>query len=97
MNLASFIDELIKISCLTKHAREIDATSNVNSAEPPAAIMGSGAVPPSLRVVPERASTRLPDAVDVPSQIVPGSLGAVTPAVSPIDKDKFNRWYRDKR
>lgn len=100
MNLVSFVDELVKISAmsvLTKHAREVDATSNVNSVEPPSAIMGGGAVPMSLRVVPERASTRLPESVDVPSQIEAGSLGSVTGAKAPIDRDKFNRWYRDKR
>jgi hypothetical protein len=101
MNLVSFVDELVKISAmrsLVKRASgEIDATSNVNSVEPPASIMGGGAVPPSLRIVPERAATRLPESVDIPSQIVAGSLGNVTGSKDPIDRDKFNRWYRDKR
>jgi hypothetical protein len=100
MNLVSFIDELVKLGAarsLIKRAGEADATSNVNSSEPPATIMGGGAVPMALRVVPEKASTRLPDSVDVPSQIVAGSLGDVSGAKYPIDRDKFNRWYRDKR
>lgn len=100
MNLISFVDELVKISALrvlTKRAAEMDSTSNVNSVEPPAAIMGGGAVPDSLRVVPERASTRLPETIDIPSQIVAGALGGVTGSRAPIDRDKFNRWYRDKR
>ena len=100
MNLASFVDELVKIGglrALTKRAGEIDSTSNVNSVEPPMGIMGGGSVPASLRVVPERAATRLPHADDFESQIEAGSLGDVTGAKSPIDQDKFNRWYRDKR
>ena len=101
MNLVSFVDELVKISAmrvLTKHATgEIDSTSNVNSNEPPAAIMGSGRVPDSFRIIPERVSTRLPNTFDSPSQIVAGALGNVTSSKDPIDRDKFNRWYRDKR
>ena len=100
MNLVSFVDELVKIGAvrgLIKRSGEIDATSNVNSVEPPAAIMGGGAVPPSLRIVPERAATRLPNSEDVPSLIIAGALGGVTGAKAPIDQDKYNRWYRDKR
>jgi hypothetical protein len=100
MNLVSFVDELVKLGAvrsLIKSAGEIDSTSNVNSSDPPATIMGGGGVPSSLRVVPEKASTRLPESVDTPSEIVAGSLGSVTGAKAPIDRDKFNRWYRDKR
>jgi hypothetical protein len=100
MNLVSFVDELVKLGAartLFKRAGEVDSTSNVNTVEPPTSIMGGGAVPMALRVVPEKASTRLPESVDVPSQIVAGALGGVTGAKEPIDRDKFNRWYRDKR
>jgi len=100
MNLVSFVDELVKIGgmrVLMKRAGEIDSTSNVNSVEPPMAIMGGGPVPSSLRVVPERAATRLPHSEEFDSQIEAGSLGDVTGSREPIDQDKFNRWYRDKR
>jgi hypothetical protein len=100
MNLVSFVDELVKLSALrvlTKRAGEIDATSNVNVSEPPSAIMGTGVVPLAHRIVPERASTRLPETFDAPSQIIPGSLGDVSSSKAPIDRDKYNRWYRDKR
>jgi hypothetical protein len=100
MNLVSFVDELVKLSAMTplvKRAGEIDSTSNVNSVEPPAAIMGGGRVPDSLRIIPEKASTRLPVTYDGPSLIEPGTLGPVTSSKAPIDRDKFNRWYRDKR
>lgn len=100
MNLISFTDELIKLGAgrtLLKRASEIDASSSTNSAEPPAGMMGGGAIPPALRIVPERSATRLPLAVDHESQIEPGALGGVTSAKAPIDRDKFNRWYRDKR
>lgn len=100
MNLVSFVDELVKLSAmrvLTKRGSEVWATSNINSYEPPAAMMGSGVVPDAMRIVPERSATRLPLTFDSPSQIVPGALGEVSSAKSPIDRDKFNRWYRDKR
>lgn len=100
MNLVSFIDELVKLGAarsLFKTGADIHSTSNVNSVEPPSSIMGGGAVPMAHRIVPEKASTRVPDTFDIPSQITPGSLGGVTGSKAPIDRDNFNRWYRDKR
>lgn len=93
MNRISFVDELVKVGairCLYKRATDLDATI-------PEALMSSGPVPDSKRVVPDEASTRV-DNAHLPSVLgTPGRLGDVTVAKKPIDQERFNRPWIERR
>ena len=100
MNLVSFVDELVKLGgvrVLSKRAMEVDTSSNMNTSDPPAGMMGSGAVPASFRLVPDKADSRVGVVSSAPSQIVAGQLGQITSAKEPIDKNKYNRWFMAQR
>jgi len=91
MNLASFVDELIKLGTtdvMAKLAGEIEATSTDASSSAPEAMMGTGATPPALRIIPKRAASRLSETYDGPSLIEPGTLGSVTSSTAPLDRDE---------
>jgi hypothetical protein len=90
MNLASFVDELIKVgamNALMKVGGEADVSSDAGSSDQPASMVGSSPFPDALRVVPARVSTRLAETFDHPSAIESGDLGSVTSATAPIDGD----------
>jgi len=94
MNLVSFVDELVKLSALNplvKHAED-----GGGSASAPGGMVGSGGTPDSIDVFPGRASTRIPLTHDATTTVRPGQLGSITGAKEPIDREKFNRWYRRK-
>jgi len=100
MNLVSFVDELVKVGAmdpLLKRAAEDESSSSMNTNTAPAGMVGEGAVPRALRLVPGRATTRLGDDSGVVSQIVAGAQGAVTGSRDPIDRNKYNRWYAAAR
>jgi hypothetical protein len=96
MNKLSFLDELMKLGgamCLVKRAEMGD----VNTVDIPHGMMGSDPMPAGDRLVPDDAATRLPATAHLPSRIQGGSLGGVTQAKDPIDREKYNRAYRDRR
>lgn len=93
MNLTSFVDELVKVgavTCLYKRAADIDTVI-------PAALMDPAPAPPTKRVAPDEASTRVSNA-HLPSALgTPGRLGAVTTAKEPIDQERFRRPFVERR
>lgn len=101
MNLISFADELVKVGALRplleKHAYGGDAAHDTTTVDIPHSMMGSGAVPESIRVAPDEAATRLPRTAHRPSIVQSGHIGEVAQAKDPIDRFKYNRAYRDRR
>lgn len=96
MKLIAFVDELVKVGamkCLYKRADD----GSINAAEAPHGLMSSDPSPPSLRLHPAEAATRLPRTVEGPNAVTPGLLGPVAGTRSPIDREKFNRAYKDRR
>lgn len=93
MNLISFIDELVKIGatkCLVKRS------ADVAMSDPPAGMMDPSAPPPVKRVAPDESSTRLLNN-HLPSQIKPGALGPTAESTRPIDQERYNRPYVERR
>lgn len=93
MNLLSFVDELVKVGAVRPMYKR--AMGGLES-EPPAGMMDSGPVPPVKRLVPAEASTRI-ETAHLPVAIKPGSFGRVEGARHPIDQERFNRPFKDKR
>jgi hypothetical protein len=94
MNLVSFLDELVKLGgahCVVKRANL--ATSN----DIPQGMVDDSPVPEHIEVRPADATTRLPLTGGQLSQVQVGALGDVTEAREPIDRDKFNRTYKERR
>jgi hypothetical protein len=95
MNKMSFVDELVKVGamrCLLKRA------SDVNTIDVPEGMMSNAPTPDAIRLHPDQAATRLPATAHLMSSLdMPGMLGSVTQAVDPIDREKFNRAYKDRR
>lgn len=96
MNLLSFVDELVKVGgvrCMYKRGADI------SSSEPPSGFMMGGAVPPSKRVAPDEAATRVETtgAAPVVSPGMTASFGNVSAAKKPIDRDRFNRPITERR
>ncbi len=61
-------------------------------------VLHDAVAPTALDVDPADASTRSTDGGKMPSQIVPGALGGVTPSADPIDRERFNRiWNQPPR
>lgn len=93
MNIVSFADELVKVGglrCLYKRAADID------SGDIPAGMMDPSAAPPHHRVVPDEAATRLEGSGA--GTIAPGgTLGSVAIAAHPIDRERFNRPFVERR
>lgn len=90
---ASFLDELLKVGaarCLLKSADDI------NTVDIPHGMIGSAASPESDRVVPDEAATRMQGSHASPVVEV-GRLGSTTPSRNPIDRERYNRLYRDRR
>jgi hypothetical protein len=105
MNLVSFVDELVKLGAgrqLLKRAyggpNDGDGAGNdANTVDVPHGMMGADSPPPSDRVSPSEASTRLPLTYHLPSTVQSGNQGDITEPKDPIDKHKYNRAYRDRR
>lgn len=96
MNLVSFVDELVKVGamdCLYKRADD----SEVTTEDVPHMMLSNDPMPPTDRLHPAEAATRLPLTAGGIASIVPGTLGPVAGARNPIDRERFNRVYRDRR
>jgi hypothetical protein len=96
MNLLSFVDELVKVGamgCLYKRADD----GEINASEIPHGMMSPGVTPPSILLNPALAGTRLPLTAASPISVEPGQLGALATTREPIDREKFNRAYKDRR
>ncbi|MFQ5352742.1 MAG: hypothetical protein ACE5D3_06685 [Candidatus Binatia bacterium] len=94
MNLISFLDELVKLGgvrCVIKRA------SDVNTVDIPSGMVDDSPVPFHIDVWPHEAATRLPKTGKHLSSVPTGELGGVTQAKDPIDRDKYNRAYKDRR
>lgn len=93
MNLLSFVDELVKvgaIDCLYKRGADI-ATSEI-----PAGMMDTAPTPFAQRLVPDEAGSRL-DTTAQPSIVESGMLGSTSGAKKPIDRERFNRPWVERR
>lgn len=104
MTTAGFLDELVKLAATGQLELEalvvgrraplhsvgnlLRATLHKRASDLRA--LHDEVAPTPIEVRPDDASTRSP-AGQPPSLIRPGSIGAVTPAVDPIDREKFNR------
>lgn len=99
--MTSFLDELVKVGSFGALAKLAygggDTSGDVNTVDIPHGMVGSEPMPEVDRVAPHQASTRLPDTGYLPSAVKPGVLGNVTPPKDPIDREKYNRAYRDRR
>jgi hypothetical protein len=96
MNLVAFVDELVKVGamkCLYKRADDGD----VNTADAPHGMMSHDPMPESIRLNPAQVGTRLPRTAAGPATITAGELGSVATARNPIDREKHNRAYKDRR
>ena len=97
MDLVSFVDELVKIGamdCLRKRADDAGSTHTIDA---PAGLMDTGPIPPQVFVAPYQAATRLPQTAHLAPTVEAGQLGGVTYPRDPVDREKFNRAYRDRR
>ncbi len=93
MNLISFVDELVKVGgvrCLAKRAMDIDG------GDIPAGMMDPAPSPPSMRVVPDEVATRVANA-GLASNVPEGMLGSSSGTKRPIDRERFNRPYVERR
>ena len=101
MNLISFVDELVKLGAghqLVKRAYDgLEGTGDVHMIDVPQGLMDSEGPPAAIRVAPDEAATRLPGTSHLPSHVPEGTLGGVTTAKDPIDREKYNRAYKDSR
>lgn len=93
MNLISFVDELVKLGGVKTL---IKRGSDVSSSEIPAGMMSSAAPPPSIRVAPDEAGTRL-ESTHLPTTVEVGQLGPLGDNRRPIDRERFNRPYAERR
>lgn len=97
---ASFLDELLKLGAARSLVKSAygggDSSGDINTVDIPHGMIGSEPMPEVDRVAPDEAGTRL-QASAVPSQIKPGILGKVSPSRQPIDRERYNRAYRDRR
>lgn len=94
MNLISFLDELVKLGgarCVIKRAAE------VNTIDIPSGMIDDSPVPFHIEVRPHEAATRLPITGGQMSAVPSGHIGGVTQAKDPIDRDKYNRAYKERR
>lgn len=99
MNKISFLDELIKLGGVTgmyKRAFDGETLGDI-SADIPSGMMGTEPVPGSIRTIPDEAGTRLPNANHSGNSVSSGRLGPVTQARNPIDRERFNKIYRERR
>ena len=92
MNLGSFVDELMKVGAMDPIKKHASTTVDV-----PSSMMDNGLVPESIDVRPDEAGSRLPRTGHLPPQVDGGNLGQVAQAKDPIDRQKYNRAYRDRR
>jgi hypothetical protein len=97
MNLISFVDELVKLGAVRPLIRKLAADGDSEAVDIPQGMMSSEPVPDSDRVHPAEAATRLPATAHLEPEIETGHLGKVTEPKHPIDRDKYNRAYRDRR
>jgi hypothetical protein len=112
MNLASFLDELVKLGAaghaqlgelaLHRHLPTNSIGRLVRQALAKRAsdlsALHDAIAPTAVEVNPADVSTRLPDGGRVSSLIRPGGLGAITPSADPIDRERFNRaWNQPPR
>jgi hypothetical protein len=93
MNIVSFIDELVKIGA----AKVFVKNAEMVGAEAHHGMVGDSPMPDHTEVFPHDVRTRLPITATTTSFIVPGALGNVDEAKEPIDQERFNRSYREKR
>lgn len=96
MNLVSFVDELVKVGamrCLYKQADD----GEVNTADVPHGMMSHDPMPASIRVDPASAATRLPNSARSPVAVLSGLLGPIALSRNPIDREKFNRSFQERR
>lgn len=97
MNLISFVDELVKLGGARPLFRKFSAEGDTDAVEIPHGMMGDGAAPEADRVDPSESATRLPATSYLAPDLETGHLGKVTEPKQPIDKDRFNRAYREQR
>lgn len=102
MNLVSFVDELVKLGAIRPLIRKFASGGDgdqgrIESVDIPHGMMSPEPVPDSIYTHPAMAATRLPATGHTQGSIEPGNLGGVTEPKHPIDEDKFNRAYRDRR
>jgi len=97
MNLASFADELVKVGAAKTLVRKIASSQDVTTIDTPDGMMSASSPPPALTHRPDDASTRVPRAMKTAPMIVSGTLGPVAVAKDPIDREKYNRAYNERR
>ena len=93
MNIVSFVDELVKIGVAEVFVKNAETLG----AEAHHGMVGDSPVPDSLDTWPHDVRTRIPLTASTTSLVAPGLLGDVTEAKEPIDQERFNRSYREKR
>lgn len=93
MNLISFVDELVKLGGVRVIVKR---AADISSSEVPAGMMDPGQPPPSIRVAPDEAATRLLN-TELPDAIQPGKLGPLASTINPIDRERFNHLYQEHR
>jgi hypothetical protein len=97
MNLLSFVDELMKVGAMEPLIRKHADAGDAPTVDIPQSLMGSGAVPTNINPKPDEASTRLRQTGHLTPAIGAATLGPVLLSRDPIDREKYNRAYRDRR